>query len=68
MDPNISDLFFNYDHAEFSALFGEGRQYSDEAAREAIKEDAETFATSVSRAFGMVLDPEELVEDFFSRL
>ena len=65
MNPHLSDLFFNYDKDEYLSL---PEDASDEEAHAAVLKSAEAFASSVAGAFGVTLDAEALVTDFFARL
>lgn len=65
IDPHVSDLFFNYDKDEYLAL---PEDATDEECHAAILSSATQFASSVEGAFGVKLDPEDLVKDFLGRL
>lgn len=65
IESNVSDLFFNYEKDEYLAL---PEDASDEDCHAALLHSAESFAGSVERAFGVKLDPEDLVTDYLARV
>lgn len=66
LNTHLSDLFFNYDHSAFSEA--NAAEEVSEDPRWHIRTDAEAFAASVLGAFGVAVDVDELVADFFERL
>jgi len=65
LNSHLSDLFFNYDH---SAGAEDGAVDPASSYVVYIRKDAEAFAASVLGAFGVAVDVDELVADFFERL
>jgi hypothetical protein len=67
VEASFSDLFFNHTHDEWDRV-RKDESASDEALRAGLRADAEEFATTLGRATGFILDPDELVADFLARL
>lgn len=68
INPVVSDLFFNYQHENYEALFGD-REVSREEMAEAILKDAKEFV----EAYGSIMDigvntPQMFADDFMARL
>lgn len=66
INPHVSDLFLNYGHGVYIAALSDGSGVATE--REAIRQDAEAFRASVLGAFGIAINTDELVDDFFARV
>lgn len=71
-NAGLSDLFFNHDHSAYHRLYSvataAGTVVNPKDEEAAVKEAAEEFAGMVLNAFGVAVDADELVADFFARL
>lgn len=72
-DAAISDLFFNYDHPAYEAFWAEANHEAtqeelDAGERAALIVDADDFIQTFTNATGLVLDAEELADDFLGRV
>lgn len=67
----MSDLFFNYDHPNYRASrTSEDLNHGPDTEAEvkaALRLDAEDFVNTLHLATGFILDPDELVADYFER-
>lgn len=71
INPDVSDLFFNFRHDARDRLYAEASppgNVDPDAERAAIVEAAEEFAGMYGRATGVELDAEELADDYFARV
>lgn len=67
----ISDLFFNYQHANFDALASslkEDFEFNSADARDAIGKDAQEFLDVLQHVVANCPTVEELVNDFYRRI
>ena len=67
LDPAISDLFFNMDHAEFRRLTATKPPASPSDIQEAIEKDALKMQRWLQE-LGHLVSYEDLVNDFYERL
>lgn len=71
-NAGLSDLFFNHDHSAYHRLYSvataAGTLVNPKDEEAAVKEAAEEFAGMVLNAFGVAVNVDELVADFFARL
>lgn len=68
VEASFSDLFFNHSHDNWDRAKNGPQGDDDETLRAGLRADAEEFANTLATATGFLLDPDELVADFFARL
>lgn len=62
----MSDLFFNYDHPNYREACA-SEDLPEAGTKAALRLDAEDFVNTLHLATGFILDPDELVADYFER-
>jgi hypothetical protein len=66
VSAEVSDLFFNTDHGDAAVYDANGifERYDEDA----LLDDATNFAGCIERAFGVAIEPSDLVEDYLDRV